>query len=122
MQGKGRAKIDQAAGDSMRPAAPRSLTPEQFVEQMLPLIELEKAAEIQQACSLMRLLAGAMHRHHQISIKSCSHACSGDLAMANQGWQHFSGPVAKRLSQASSKLDWVDARAIGCNHVLPAPW
>lgn len=32
----------------MRPDVPQKLTPEQFVEQMLPLLELEKAAEMQQ--------------------------------------------------------------------------
>ena len=32
----------------MRPDLPQKLTPEQFVEQMLPLLELEKSAEIEQ--------------------------------------------------------------------------
>ncbi|KAK9868471.1 hypothetical protein WJX84_007692 [Apatococcus fuscideae] len=89
------------AAGSMTPALPRKLTPEQFVEQTLPLLELEKTAEIQQAEEAVSLggIESAQAKGRVITNLRCSDAEGGLLGrtlltlVSNKGGGTISSPL-----------------------------
>ncbi|KAK9825119.1 hypothetical protein WJX74_010900 [Apatococcus lobatus] len=91
----------QRAGHELRPQLPQKLTPEQFVEQMLPLLELEKSAEIQQAEEAVSIggVEGAQAKGRVIANLRCSEAEGGLLGrtlltlISNKGGGSISSPL-----------------------------